>query len=242
MILAAFFVLLGAFVRSASGFGYALIVTPLLMLVMDPKSVVVINILLVSTTHIIVLYYVKRNIDFRRAILLGTGSIPGIPIGAYLLSSLDPAIIKLAIAALVIPFSVLLLLGHSHHFQRDSLGCGIAGFIGGILIASTSLGGPPAVLFLLNQGMVKERFVGTLAVYFLVTSIASIFAFSSLGMITGELLKTVALLLPTLWLGSFAGIKLLPKINTNLFKKLASVIVSVTALAIIINFLLELSN
>jgi len=242
LILAAFFVLLGAFVRSVSGFGYALVVTPLLILVMEPKSVVVINILLVSTTHLIVLYHVKQNIDFRRAILLGIGSIPGIPIGAYLLSSLDPAIIKLAIAALVIPFSVLLLLGHSHHFQRDSLGCAIAGFIGGTLVTSTSLGGPPAVLFLLNQGLVKERFVGTLAVYFLFTSIASIIAFSSLGMITAELLKTVALLLPTLWLGSYAGIKLLPRINTTLFKKIASAIISVAALAIIINFLLDLSN
>ena len=50
MLLAPLIVLVSAFIRSVSGFGYALIATPLLMLVIEPKSVVVINIRTVLLT------------------------------------------------------------------------------------------------------------------------------------------------------------------------------------------------
>jgi len=240
LIFAAFIVLLAAFVRSVSGFGYALIATPLLTLVIDAKSVVVMNIILGSVTNVFVLFPTRQHIDWRRAAFMSLGSVCGIPLGAYLLSRLDPSIIKLVIAAIVIPFSVLLLLGHSHRFKREALGCGVTGFMGGILGASTSLGGPPVVLFLLNQGLVKETFVATLAAYFLFTGMVCIGTFSSLGMITTDLLTKVAILLPTLWLGSYVGIKVLPRIDATLFRKIVSSLVSITALVIVVTVLTSL--
>jgi hypothetical protein len=238
LIFAAIIVLLAAFVRAASGFGYALLATPMLTLVMEAKSVVVLNMILGSVSNVLVFWQMRRHIDFRRAVLLSLGSIPGMPIGAYLLSSLDQSIIKLAIAVVVIPFSILLLLGHSHQFKRDTLGSVVAGFMGGLLGGSTGLGGPPVVLFLLNQGMVTERFVGTLSAYFLFNGVILIGTYSSLGMVTSDILTKAAVLLPTLWLGSYIGIKLLPKINAVLFKRIASVIVTVTAVTIIVSILM----
>ena len=240
MILPALIVLLGAFIRSVSGFGYALIATPLLMLVIEPKSVVVINVIISITMNAMILFHMREHIDLKRVVLISLGSLPGILLGASLLSRLDPSVIKLAVAILVIPFSVLLLLGHSHQFKRDALGCVIAGFMGGVLAASTSLGGPPVVLFLLNQGLAKERFVGTLATYFLFACIVSAGTFASLGMITIDLLTKAAILLPPLWLGTYAGIKVLPRINPTLFRKIASSLVSAAALTIIITILIEL--
>ena len=167
-------------------------------------------------------------------------SIPCVPIGAYLLSIMDPAVIKLTIAVLVIPFSVLLMLGHSYYFRRDTIGSVIAGFLGGVLISSTSFGGPIVVLFLLNQGLEKEKFVGSLAVYFLFITVLSTGTFFSMGLATLDLLGKAAMLLPTLWLGSYLGIKLLPRINKSLFRRIAPVIVSVTAMVIILNFFIKL--
>lgn len=240
MIWATFIVLLAAFVRSVSGFGYALIATPLLTFIFEAKSVVVMNVILGTITSVLILFSTRRYVDLRRVAFMSLGSILGIPIGAFLLSRLEPLIIELAIAVLVIPFSVLLLSGHSHQFKRDTLGCGVTGFISGVLAASTSLGGPPVVLFLLNQGLVIERFVGTLAAYFLFTGVITIGAFSSLGMITTDLLIRVAIFLPALFLGSYIGIKVLPRINAILFKRIASALVSVAALAIIVSVLMGL--
>jgi len=239
LIIAAAIVLLAGFVRAISGFGFALIATPLLLFVFDPKSVVVINVILGILTGVLLLLHIRRHIDVKRVLLMCGGGILGVPIGAYLLSNLDPSMIKLIIAILIVPFSIVLLLGHSHQFKRDSLGCGISGFVGGLLGASTSFSGPPAVLFLLNQGLVKERFVGTLTAYFVFMGTASVVAFSSLGMVTIDLLIKVAMLLPTSILGFYIGIKVLPKINATLFRRIAASIISIAALAIIVTLLLE---
>lgn len=240
MTIAAAIVLLAGFVRAISGFGFALIATPLLLFVLDPKSVVVINIIIGFPIGLLLLFHTRQHIDVKRVLLMCGGGILGVPIGAYLLSNLDPSMIKLIIAILIVPFSIVLLLGHSNQFKRDSLGCGISGFAGGLLGSSTSLSGPPVVLFLLNQGLVKERFVGTLTAYFLFMGVASVGAFSSLGMVTIDLLIKVAMLLPTSILGFYIGIKVLPKINAILFRRIAASIVSIAALVIIVTFLLEL--
>ncbi|MFC1900846.1 sulfite exporter TauE/SafE family protein [Chloroflexota bacterium] len=238
LIIAALIVLVASFVRSISGFGYALISTPLLTFIFETKSVVVMNIILGSVTNIMVLYHTRKHIDAKRAIIIIAGSAFGVPLGTYLLSVLDPSIIKLIIAVLVIPFSIILMLGHSHKFSHDSIGCGIAGFLSGVLATSTSLGGPPIALFLLNQGLTPERFVGTMAAYFICISIMSIGAFTSQGLVTLEILKNAAILLPTLIIGSYIGVRILPKINVVLFKRITSSILCFTAVAIIVSFVI----
>jgi len=240
VIIAAAIVLLAGFVRAISGFGFALVATPLLLFVFDPKSVVVITIIINFPVGLLLLFHTRKHIDVKRVLLMCGGSIFGVPMGAYLLSSLDPSIIKLIIAILIAPFSIVLLLGHSYQFKRDSLGCGISGFFSGLLGSSTSLSGPPVVLFLLNQGLVKERFIGTVTAYFVFMGIASVGAFSYLGMVTTDLLIKVAMLLPTAILGLYIGTRILPKVNTTLFRRIAALIVSLAALTIIVTFLLKL--
>ena len=241
MIIAAAIVLLAGFVRAISGFGFALVATPLLLFVLDTKSVVVISIIINVPVGLLLLFHTRKHIDVKRVLLMCSGSIFGVPMGAYLLSSLDPSIIRLIIAILIVPFSIVLLLGHSYQFKRDSLGCGISGFFSGLLGSSTSLSGPPVVLFLLNQGLVKERFIGTVTAYFVFMGITSVGAFSYLGMVTIDLLIKVAMLLPTAILGLYIGTRVLPKVNTTLFRRIAALIVSLAALTIIVTFLLKLT-
>ena len=240
MIIAAVVVLLAGFVRAISGFGFALVTAPLLLFIFDPQSVVVINVILGVLTGALLLLHTRHHIDVKRVLLMCSGSIFGIPIGVYLLSSLDPTVLKLVIAILIIPFSIILLLGHSHQFRRDNLGCGISGFVSGLVGSSTSFSGPPVVLFLLNQGLVKERFIGTLTAYFLFTGVASVSAFSFIGMVTIDLLIKVAILLPTAVLGFYIGLKVQPKIDAILFRKIVTSIISLAALVIIATFLVSL--
>lgn len=240
MILAAVIVFVAAFIQGLSGFGYALVATPLLTFIFAAKSVVVMNIILGAATNVIVLLSMRRHVDVRRLAFMSLGGILGIPLGAYVLSRLDPAMIKIAIAVLAVPFAVLLLLGHSRRFGRDNVGCVVAGFVSGVIGASTSFSGPPVVLFLLNQGLHKEMFVGTLAAFFLFISLASIGAFSSLSMLTSDLLTRVALLLPALFLGIFIGVRLLPRINATVFRRVAASVVCVSAFGVITTVFVKL--
>jgi uncharacterized membrane protein YfcA len=165
------------------------------------------------------------------------GSVLGIPLGVYLLSSLNPSAIKLVIAILVIPFSISLLLGHSYRFKGNVLGYAVAGFISGTLAASTSFGGPPVVLFLLGQDLDKERFIGTLSAYFLFVGIVTVGVLLFMSMVTTDVLENVGILLPVLGLGFYIGTKVLHRINIGLFKKITASVVLVSALVIVVTSL-----
>jgi len=238
LVIAAVIVLAASFIRSVSGFGYALISTPLLTFLFDAKSVVIMNVILGNVTNIIVLFHTRKFIDGRRALILIVSSAFGVPLGAFLLSWLEPSVIKLAIAALVIPFSIILMTGYSFKLKHDSISCAVAGFLSGIFASSTSLGGPVVALFLLNQGMTTERFVGTMAAYFVSICLFSIGSFISMGMVTSDILIRGSILLLPLIIGSYLGVRLIRKINVALFKKITTSILVVSSLAIIVSVLL----
>ncbi len=239
LILSTIIILLAGFVQSVTGFGFALVATPLFLFILELKSTVVTIVILSAVLCGLLLLRFRQHVDKRRAALIAGGSIFGIPIGAYVLVSINPSVIKLVIAIIIIPVSLLLLLGPSHQFKRDTLGSGLSGLISGVLVTSTTFGGPPVVLFLLNQGLVKERFIGTCAAYFLFCGLLSVGTFSFMGMVTTELLMKAAILLPALALGFYIGTKVGPKVNPILFKRIATAIVLISALAIIANFIVE---
>ena len=83
-------------------------------------------------------------------------------------------------------------------------------------------------------------FIVLLAAYFLFIGIISTGAFSSLGMITADLLTRVAIFLPTLFLGAYLGVKVLPRINAALFRRIVPSVLSVTALVIIVSVIMVL--
>ncbi|MFC1963980.1 hypothetical protein ACFLV1_01195 [Chloroflexota bacterium] len=59
-------------------------------------------------------------------------------------------------------------------------------------------------------------------------------------MVNTELLLNVAILLPFLWLGAHLGIKVLPRLNPALFRKITLMLLFVAAAVIIITVLTEL--
>ena len=137
LIFLAVIVLVASFVRAVSGFGFALVATPLMTLVMNARSVVVIVMLLGTAAGVMVLYHMRRNVDVSRVIYMGLGAIPGVILGTLLLVRLSPDTIKLWIAVVVFVFAIPLAMGHSHRFQHERIGCLVAGFLSGLLSSST---------------------------------------------------------------------------------------------------------
>ncbi len=230
-----FIVLFASFVRAVSGFGLALIAAPLLTFVMETKSAVALTVIITVISSIFVLLHTWRYVDLRRAVLTCLGAAFGIPVGTYFLSILSSTAILLAMASIAIPLAILLVLGFSYRFAKDSLGYVLAGFLGGTLAVTTSLGGAPVALFLLNQGLVTKKFVGTCSLIFLFMYLATFLAHTSLDLISTEVLVQAVILIPALWLGTYSGIKVLPKIKPVLFKRIAGSIVIASAIAVILN-------
>jgi len=218
-------VLFAALVRGTAGFGFALTLAPLMLFILEPKSVVVVNLLLGVLTHIIVLATSFRKLNLGRTLPLIAGSVVGIPLGVMVIRVISPPALKVLIGGLTVFFAVPLAVGFSRVFSRETPLGGLAGVISGVLNSSTSLGGPPVVLFMHNQQWPKDMIHPSLAAYFLLASILSLAGLVISGLIDVPILVTAGSLTPALPAGVGLGMLLFRRINERHFRTLSIAIV-----------------
>ena len=218
-------VFFAAFVRGVAGFGFALITAPTLLLILSPKSVVAINLLLGIPSSALLLSYAFRQVDLRKILPLAAGSLLGIPLGVYIIKVIAPSALKVLIGGLTVFFAIPLILGFGAVFRREKLVSGVSGFLSGILSSSTSLGGPPVVLFMHNQNWRKEVIYSSLAAYFFFVCCCAIGALLVSGLIDGKVVVSAVSLVPALFVGLGLGLVAFSRINAGLFRRLSIAIV-----------------
>ena len=229
-ILALFAVLFAAFIRGLAGFGFALILAPILLLILNPVAVVVINLSLSLLSNIVVVIHSFARIDFKRVLPMALSSLLGIPLGVWIISVVASSILKIVIGAVIICFAVLVASGFRKTFAGERLSSSIAGFFSGLLSSSTSLGGPPVVLLMHSQEWPKEIIHPSLAGYFLFLGCCSLGALSLSGQVHTETVVTAASLAPALVVGTGLGTVAFHRVNTRFFRALSVAIIICTGL------------
>src|SRR5438045_7259567 len=104
-------IFLATLVRSAFGFGEALVAVPLLAFVIPVPVAVPLATLLSVTVAGLILVQDWRHVHARGAWLLVAATLPGIPLGLLLLTAVAPPVVKTLLAAIIIAFSTYCLLG-----------------------------------------------------------------------------------------------------------------------------------
>jgi uncharacterized membrane protein YfcA len=224
-ILAFCAVLVAAFVRGVSGFGLALILAPILLLLMNSKSTVVVNLLLAIVSNLVVLPLSFRHIYLKGILPMVIFTIPGIVIGAWIITIIEPSTLKIVIGAVIVISVIPLAMGISKAFHKEKLACGFSGFLSGLIGTSTSLGGPPVVLFMHNQNWRKETIHSSLAAYFTFNGVCSVGALVIAGIVEVPTLVTTGSLVPALLIGTVAGTVAFRRLSQRLFRIITLVII-----------------
>lgn len=208
-----------AFLGGVTGFGAALVSTPILLSLGFPLDFVVsINLTLLVFTRISVSYRLRKDVQFRIASALILSSIPGLYLGTMILVSVDASVIKFA-AGLIVMISAIMLMRRSgtpgtSKIPGTTL---LAGFAGGFLGSTTSLIGVPPAIALTHEKTLPARFLGTLAAFFVVSGSIALTILAAQGaLVYTALFPTAVLWLPGVLLGNFLGVSLgssLPKLT-----------------------------
>jgi uncharacterized membrane protein YfcA len=202
-----------------------LILAPILLLVLNSKSIVVINLFLGIITNIIVFAYVIRNLNLKRILPMTVSSLLGIPLGTWIIIFIEPSILKILIGGVIVLFAVPMIIGFTRAFEKETVASSISGFLSGILVSSTSLGGPPVVLFMHNQRWLKEDIYNSQAAYFLIINICALAALYISGLVDTQVIIFSTSLTPALLVGMFLGIVAFRRINQRSFRYLSLAIV-----------------
>jgi uncharacterized membrane protein YfcA len=219
-----------SFLGGVTGFGYSLVATPLLLILGFPLPfVVTANLALAFITRISVAVRFRRDLSRRRVTALIGGSVPGLWLGTQVLSTVDPAEIKLAAGIVVMVAAVLLARSVDAPPPRRIPGAPVAaGFFGGFLGASTSLNGVAPVLLLARDKAAPRTFLADLAMYFVVSNGIGLLLLGIEGALREDALYPAFLLwLPGSLAGNWLGTVLGPRLPEAAFRRLTLAVVFV---------------
>src|ERR1700733_6119454 len=110
---------LAPFIRSALGFGEALIAVPLLALVLPVQVAAPLAVLVSITVAVIVVAQDWRNVHVRSAGWLVFSTLFGIPLGLLLLKTAPESMVKAILGMFIIAFAPYSLAGRKPELHND---------------------------------------------------------------------------------------------------------------------------
>ena len=200
-------VFVATLVRSAFGFGEALIAVPLLALFIPLKVAAPVAVLVSITIAAVVVAQDWRKIHVRSTGWLVGATLFGIPLGLALLTSSHQQAVKVGLAISILAFAGYSLLGRKPpELKSDNkawlLGCG---FVAGVFGGAYGMNGPPLVIYGAMRRWSAQHFRATLQAYFLPASVIGMFGYWLAGLwvpaVTHYYLLCLPFLLPAVWLG-----------------------------------------
>jgi uncharacterized membrane protein YfcA len=173
---------LATLIRSAFGFGEALVAVPLLALSIPVEVAVPLAVLVSVTVAGVILVRDWRQVHAGSAGRLVLSTMPGIPIGLLLLTAVAEPIVKAVLAAVIITFSASRLVGYGRFELRDDRLAWLFGFWAGVLGGAYGMNGPPLVAYGALRRWSPERFRATLQGYFLPASLVGMAGYWMAGL------------------------------------------------------------
>jgi hypothetical protein len=220
----------GAAVQSATGFGYALLVAPILAAVVGPEDGVVTLTLIGVPMTAWNLSRWHEHLDRRLALVVSVAGLVGMPLGLWLLDTTDERTLTLLVSGVVLLLTALL-------WRRVRFPAGrateiVAGVTSGALATSTGTNGPPLVIAFQAGGLAPEAFRATLAAAFIVEGLAALAGFWARGLIHPQNVRLALLGLLAVPVGGLLGERVFARMDAGRFRSAVLVLLAATGLAV----------
>jgi uncharacterized membrane protein YfcA len=134
-------------VRSAFGFGEALIAVPLLALALPVETAAPVAVMVSITVAAIVVAQDWRDVQVPITVWLVLSSMAGIPLGLLLLRTVSEPIVKGALGVIVGAFATASLLNRGSYALKNDRLVWLFGVAAGILGGAYGMNGPPLVVY-----------------------------------------------------------------------------------------------
>jgi len=207
--------------RGFAGVGSGMLMAPFFAVMFGPVHTVVIIIVMEIVVTAQLLPSVRKHIDWPVVGVMGATAAVFMPLGTWLLVSLDPALIARGIAAVVLVSSIVLLSGWRYHGpKRLSVTLGV-GALSGTMMASTSLGNPPVMVYLLSSQDRAEVNRANFTGYFAITLMTLLVLMFLQGLLVWKPIQLAGILLIPFMAGAWIGSRLFRKSSEGLYRRVA---------------------
>ena len=212
-------VLAGGVLQSATGFGFSMLTSPLLLALIGPEQAVTASSILGFLLSGVLLAGEGRRPDVatRDASILVACSLPGLVLGAIAVSTFSVQALSLVMAVGVAAGLVVRLRARrSPQREVGRWSAPLAGLASGTLSTSTGISGPPLMFHLLARGLPPARMRDTLAAVFLSLGAIGLIPLAITGSL--DVPDGMPLLLACALVGQVAGRRLFARMRSGVYE------------------------
>jgi uncharacterized protein len=226
-----------ALLQAASGFGFAVLATPLFLLFVDPPRAVQLVIIITTALSLVVLPGLWRAIAARLLARLVLGSLAGLPLGLFAFRYADPVVVRAMVGGTILAFAVL--LGWRRHraagevprpFRTKPRLEVAAGAVSGVATALVGMAGPPVLIYLLLAGAPPRTVRATLLAFFALAYAVTLATHAVTVGIPARTWLSAGILIPFAFLGGLAGRPLGDRLGADAFAVLAILLLAAAGL------------
>jgi uncharacterized membrane protein YfcA len=217
-----FITFVAAVINGGLGYGFSSTAVPVALLFYTNKVLnpAIVLIEVVINFYILVIHWKNIKTIFPRVFPIIMGAVPGVLLGALLLSRVDSGWIKLITFSFLLPL-VLLQAGGIRRPIRSEKTVGL--FFGtgiGFFYSVTTVSGPPLAVLLSNQGLVKKEFRAAMGIIRLSLSSLTAVSYYYLGFYQSGSIGILATIIPSIIVGIPIGSYIIRKIDPETFRRI----------------------
>ena len=233
-LLIAAIVLAAAFVQSLSGFGFAIVVMPLLTLLLGLPTAAPLVAVTALTVYAINVARFRQAINAGEVLRLGLASALGVPMGIWILSNVDATLVKQALGALLILFALYSLARPTTSWIPSRRWVYPAGFLAGCLGGAYNTPGPPAIVYGTLRQWPRDEFRAVLQTLFLVNGLLVVASHFVAGHLMAPVLAYCLYTVPALALGILLASRVDGRVDRNRFRTLVMVMILLLGLSLLL--------
>ena len=227
-------VLVAAFAQSLTGFGFALIMMPLVTVVLGVRTAAPVVALAALTVYTVNLVRYRRSINLREVLRLGIASAAGVPVGIWVLSNANEAIVMRVLGVVLVAYAAFSLLQPT---ARRVLARGWvypAGFLAGCFGGAYNTPGPPVIVYGSMRQWPRDEFRAVLQALFFLNGILVVASHALAEHLGKQVLVYYVYAVPALAVGILVGSLVDRRIDQIRFRRIVTVMILVLGLALVI--------
>jgi uncharacterized membrane protein YfcA len=212
---------LAGMVRGFTGFGAAMVMTPVFSALYGPAVGVALCLILEIVVALPLLPRAIAMVNWRRIGLILSAAIVGAPIGNFVLTVVAPEPMRWVISAIVLGAVAMLASGWRYHGKPHTSATLTVGVSSGFLNGLSGMAGPPVVFYYLAGKDPATEVRANLTTYFVFVDAAAMMVFVARDLVGWSSFLQGLALAPAVIAGGLLGERLFPLASEVFYRRLA---------------------
>lgn len=232
------------FVQGLSGFGFSLVAMSFWAWTIEPRIAAVVAVFGGLTGQVLAAVTVRRGFHWPRLLPFVAGGLLGIPVGILLLPRLDPTGFRTFIGAVLAIWCPVMLF--AANIPRITIGGrfadALAGLAGGVMGPLGGATGAIPTLWCTLRGFDKDSQRAVIQNFNLALLSVTFVAYLAQGIVTREMLPSLAVAVPAMLLPALLGMRVYIGISELSFRRIVLLLLTASGVALLVASLPVLLN